>query len=279
MEINKLNFGTAGVPLSANPRTTIDGIGFVKKLGLSAMELEFVHSVNITKEKAPLVKEQSVKNDVILTCHGQYFINLSAKEKIKQLASVQRILNAARIAHACGAWSLTFHAGFYLGEEKTKVYNIIKSELKQIVKTLKSEGNNIWVRPETTGKNPQFGSFEELLQLSSELEQVMPCFDFAHIHARSNGKYNTLKEFTNILEDVEKYLGKRGLQNMHMHMAGIDYSDKGERKHLILEESDMNYKDLMKVLKDFNVKGVLICESPNIESDALLMKRYYDEIK
>ena len=52
-----LLFGTAGIPLSAEPRTTADGIKHVRKLGLEAMELEFVHSVNITKEKSPEIKK------------------------------------------------------------------------------------------------------------------------------------------------------------------------------------------------------------------------------
>ena len=54
-----------------------------------------------------------------------------------------------------------------------------------------------------------------------------------------------------------------------------EYTQKGERKHLNLEESDMNYKDLLKAMKQFNVKGAVVCESPNIEDDAQLLKNYY----
>ena len=106
----------------------------------------------------------------------------------------------------------------------------------------------------------------------------MPCIDFAHLHARSGGKYNTSLEFKEILEKVEKMLGKEGLQNMHIHMSGIAYSEKGEKNHLILKESDFNYKDLLKVWKEFKIKGVVINESPNIEVDALLMKKTFEGI-
>ena len=37
----------------------------------------------------------------------------------------------------------------------------------------------------------------------------------------------------------------------------------------------MNYKDLLKALKAFNVKGALVCESPNIETDTKILKDYY----
>ena len=155
--MKQLLFGTAGIPLSANPRTTPDGIKHVKKLGLSAMELEFVHSVNITKEKAPQIKKIAEENNIILTCHAPYFINLNSLEKEKIKASIGRIVNSARILNLCGGYSVAFHAGFYMGQEPKKVYDTIKNNLKEILQTLKDEGNNIWIRPETTGKETQFG--------------------------------------------------------------------------------------------------------------------------
>ena len=144
---------------------------------------------------------------------------------------------------------------------------------------MKKENNNIWIRPETTGKESQFGNIDEILELSQELENVMPCIDFAHFHARTNGKYNSYKEFSEILEKVEKKLGRKGLENMHIHITGIAYSEKGEKNHLNLKESDFKYKELIKALKDFKVKGVAISESPNIEGDALLMQKIYKKEK
>ena len=276
--MKELLFGTAGIPLSANPRTTSDGIKHARKLGLGAMELEFVRSINISKEKAPEIKKIAEGNDIVLTCHAPYFINLNSLEKAKIKASIGRILNSARIANLCGGYSVCFHAGFYMGQEPKKVYDTIKNNLKEIISTLKKENNNIWIRPETTGKETQFGNVDEILQLSQELDNVMPCVDFAHFHARTNGKYNTYKEFAGILEAIEKKLGKKGLENMHMHITGIAYGPKGEKNHLTLKESDLKYQELIKALKDFKVKGVAISESPNIEEDALLMQKTYSKL-
>ena len=276
--MNDLLFGTAGTPLSSNPRTTTDGIKHVRKLGLGAMELEFVRSVNITKDRAPEVKKAAEESNVVLTCHAPYFINLNSLEKAKIKASIERILNSARIASLCGGYSVCFHSGFYIGMDSKKVYGTIKHNLKEIISTLKDENNSIWVRPETTGKATQFGNVDEILQLSTELDNVMPCVDFAHFHARTNGKYNTYKEFASILESIEKKLGRKGLENMHMHITGIAYGPKGEKNHLRLKESDLKYEELLKALKDFNVKGVAISESPNIEGDAMMMKKVYGKL-
>ena len=114
--MHKLNFGTSGIPLSTVPRDTINGIAQVKKLNLDAMELEFVRQINIKEDKAHHVKTAAQKNDVILTCHGQYWVNLNSKDPAVASASIQRIIDAATRAYECGAWSICFHMAFYGGQ-------------------------------------------------------------------------------------------------------------------------------------------------------------------
>jgi deoxyribonuclease-4 len=65
---------------------------------------------------------------------------------------------------------------------------------------------------------------------------------------------------------------------MHIHVSGIAYGGKGEIKHLNLKESDFQYTELLKALKDYDVKGIVICESPNLEEDALLLQATYDTL-
>ena len=274
--MHELIFGAAGIPISTLERNTINGIKQVRELGLGAMELEFVHSVNISEKAAPLVKETAKKENVVLTCHGQYYINLNAFEKEKFEASIQRVLNAAQRTFECGGWSTTFHAGFYLKQEKPEVYKKVKGALQEIMQALKDDGIKIWIRPETTGKETQFGNLEEILNLSAEIDGILPCVDYAHMHARG-GKYNTYEEFAKLLEMIEQKLGRTALDNMHIQISGVNYSAKGELNHLTLQESDLNYRDIVKSWRDFKIKGVVISESPNIEKDALLLQRLYKE--
>ncbi|MDO8626913.1 MAG: TIM barrel protein, partial [Candidatus Diapherotrites archaeon] len=149
--MKELIFGTAGIPLKTNPRDTINGIATVKKLGLGAMELEFVHSVNISKEKAPEVKKAREENDVILTCHAPYYINLNSLETAKMEASKNRIYSAAKILDLCGGWSVCFHPGFYQKIDAKETFDRIKKATIEIEEKLKQDGNKIWLRPETTG--------------------------------------------------------------------------------------------------------------------------------
>ncbi|MCD6411345.1 MAG: TIM barrel protein [Thermoplasmata archaeon] len=276
--MKKLYFGTAGVPLSSKDRSTLGGVKEVSRLGLDSMEMEFVRGVRMSVDSAREVRKVAEDLGVVLTAHGPYYINLLSPEESKVEASINRIVDTARIAYEAGGFSITFHAAYYGKLSKEEAFRVVKERLKRVMKILSDEGIKIWVRPETTGKETQFGTLDELIKLSEEIEGILPCVDFAHIHARSKGKFNTYKEFCEALEKLEDKLGREALDNMHIHFSGIDYGEKGERKHLNLEESDFNYRDLLKTLKDFNVKGVAISESPNIEGDAILTKNLWSSI-
>lgn len=273
-----LLFGSAGIPLSTPKPDTLTGIQHVRKLGLDAMELEFVRSVHVSEEKAPLVKEAAKRNNVTLTCHGQYFVNLNAQTEKTLQESVQRILEASRRAHQAGAWSICYHMAYYMKDDPEKVFQKVKVQAKKIVQQLKNEGNAIWLRPETGGKIAQFGDIDALVKLSQEVEQVLPCIDWAHHYARSLGKVNSYEQFAEILAKIEKGLGRQALDNMHMHLEGIAYTDKGERNHLTVAECDFKYKEVLRALKDFKCKGVLISESPNVEEDGLLFKKTFEKL-
>lgn len=277
-KVDRLRFGTAGIPLSTEKRSTVDGIKRVRELGLDAMELEFVRGVNIKPELAKKVKYVAKKHDVLLTAHAPYYINLNAAEKAKVEASKNRIIQSAERLYQAGGWSVVFHAGYYLKQPPESVYQRILEALRDIEKRLMDKGIKVWIRPELTGKPTQFGDLKEIVKLSEELEMVLPTIDFAHAHARNKGKCNSVEEWREMLAFMEDRLGREALDNMHIHMSGIDYTDKGEKRHLPLQESDMKWEDLLRVLKEFRVKGVVISESPNIEDDALLMKKKYEEI-
>ena len=268
--MDKLYFLTAGIP--SNAKDYSNAFEKLEEMNLDGLEVEFVHGVRYSEKTKDFILNRKNK---LITHHGPYYINLNAKEEDKIEASVKRVLDTARAAKDLGAYSITYHAAFYLGQdEKTLMDTMIKRH-SVIVDTLEKEDNKVWVRPETTGKKSQWGTLEEIVELSKNFSQVLPCVDFAHIHARQNGAFNTYDEFCNALEYIGNNLGDIALNNFHGHVAGIKYTDKGEKNHLIFEESDFNYKDLLKAMKKFDIKGALVCESPNIEIDTKFEKTIF----
>ena len=269
--MDKLNFLTAGIPLRAGNKGYDEGFKILDEMGLDGLELEFVRGVRISDKS----REAVASAKKVITAHAPFYVNLNSREEDKIEASVQRIIETAEVANELGGFSITFHAGFYLGQDAELVYKQIESQIKIIMDTLDKIGNKIWIRPETTGKATQWGDLEEIVRLSKDFERVLPCVDFSHLHARYNGISNTYDEFCAIFEKIGTEIGLYALENFHAHIAGIEYGPKGEKKHLNLEESDFNYKDLLKAFKEFNIKGAVVCESPNIEDDAKLLKEYY----
>ncbi len=266
-------FGVAGVPHSSKGRSTLDGVKAIKELGLDAMEVQFVRGVKMGEKKAKEVGLLAKKLGVVLTVHAPYYINLNSTDKFE--ASVKRLYDSARIGSFFDARGIVFHPGYYLKSSKKKAYERVKSGIERVLEMLEKDGIEARLRPETTGKATQFGELEELLNLSREFTErgydVKPCIDFAHIHARYR-RFNSYEEFLEILEKVDSYLGTEALRSLHIHLSGIDYGMKGEREHLNLEESDMKWRELLKALKDAKADGILICESPNLEEDALMLK-------
>ncbi|PWB52551.1 MAG: hypothetical protein C3F06_08330 [Candidatus Methanoperedenaceae archaeon] len=271
--MDRLFFGTAGTPVSSIGKDSLSGIRRVHELGLGCMELEFVRGVKMGEETARKVRFLAQKLDIGLSVHAPYYINLNGDDETR-LKSRERILNSARIGQICGAKGVVVHAGFIQKDSRSGAYEKIKQELTGISEQMRGEALAIALRIETMGRNSQFGSLEEVLGIT-EVEGVLPCIDFSHLHA-VGGKNNSHEEFAAILNNIENKLGRDGLDNMHIHVSGIEYSPKGEKNHLEFEDSDFNYKELARVFCEFNIKGNVISESPNLEIDALKLKKEYE---
>jgi deoxyribonuclease-4 len=252
----------------------VDGIKRIAELGLDCLEVEFVEGVRMGKDTAKQVSVVAANRNIRLSVHAPFFINLNARETEKIQASQLRLIQSARIAAICGANDVVFHAAYYMGCSTEQTYDNVKKYLLEVKDQLSKENISVNLRPEVMGKVSQFGTLEELLNLSAETGGAAPCIDFAHWHART-AKNNTYDEFCGVLAKIEKRLGTSALGNMHIHAAGIAFGNKGELHHLNLEDSDFRYEELLRALNDFHVGGIVICESPNLEDDARLMQGYY----
>lgn len=273
-----LRFGTAGIPHSAKKDKPEEGVRECARLGLDCMELEFVYGVRMTPSAAALVKKAREETSLGLTAHGPYYINLASLEPEKIVASRERVLDTARRGFECGAGSITFHAAFFQGRDREEVLKMVAGELKAILETLDREKIKIDVRPELSGKPSQVGSLEDLIWLGKNVKGILPTIDFAHFYAREAGRHNSLQDFRGLLEQLEKTFGKAILKNMHIHISGIEFTAKGERKHLNFSESQFNWKDCLKALIEYDIEGVCVCESPSLEKDALLLKETYKKM-
>ncbi len=273
-------FGTVGSPLGTpkKPGGSVGAIHFSKSIGLEAFELGWVRSVRVSEATCADIKSTGTEQGVSLSVHAPYFINLNA-DKSEWPKSRQRLMDAAHYGNLAGATDIVFHPGSYFGNDPQEVLKVAIPRLQGCVDELRAAGNPVVLRPETMGKSAMLGSLEDTLEMSKAIEGVEPCLDFAHLHARpGDGSVNSYDEWLRYLELYGKVLGKAGLKRLHAHLSGIEYGPKGEKNHLKLEEADLDLQALFHALKEFQCTGRVLCESPVMEADALLIRKAWQEV-
>ena len=275
----QFSFGTVGSPVSTpkKPGGSVGAIDQIRSLGLDALELGWVQSVRVNESTCQAIKQAAEKNQVNISVHAPYFINLNADDE-EWPKSRKRLMDAAYYGYRAGATDIVFHPGSYFGKPPEEVIPLVIQRLQGCVDELKAAGNPVTLRPETMGKTAMLGSLEDTLRMSQLVHGVEPCLDFAHLHARAgDGSINTYPEWQKIIIDYAAALGADALKHLHIHLSGIEYSLKGERNHLKLQESDLDIKSLFKALHHNRCAGRILCESPILEVDALYMKELWEQ--
>ena len=268
-------FGTVGSPSGTpkKPGGSVGAIEFSKSIGLNALELGWVQSVRVGEETCAAIKAKAAEHEVSLSVHAPYYINLNA-DADEWPKSRKRLMDAAHYGNLAGATDIIFHPGSYFEQPAAEVLKLALPRLQGCVDELKKAGNPVNLRPETMGKSAMLGSFEDTLEMAKAMQQVIPCIDFAHLHARpGDGTMNSLAEWKKILGAYQSALGKDALKHLHIHLSGIEYGPKGEKNHLTLADSDLKLSQLFEALTEFGCAGRILCESPIMEEDALKMKK------
>lgn len=233
-----------------------DNLDALAKLGIKACEVAFTYSVYIDKQDALRIGKKAKKLGIKLSVHASYFINLNSADIKKQEASMRRILNCAEICHYLGADRVVFHAGFY-GKNKEQAFEVIKNNLIKMLDVVKKNKWDVELCVETMGKINVFGSVGEVSRLVDETGCGF-CIDFSHVLARY-GKvdFNRIKK----LFPRNKW---------HCHFSGIEYGDKGEKRHIKTEVKYWEYllKNLKDIEKDKDIR--IINEAPEPIQDALV---------
>jgi deoxyribonuclease-4 len=243
----------------------LESLKRLKELGLDGQEIEFTYGVKMSNALAKQAGELAKKLGLKLSVHAPYYVNLCSEEKAKIEASKKRILMSCERAHYLGASPVVFHAGFYGKRDAEETYQCIKQGMVDLQQKIKKKNWKVKLAPETTGKKSQFGSVDELLRLKKEIGTDI-CIDFAHLKARNNGK----------IDYGELFKKLKHVKHLHCHFSGIEFTAKGERRHLVMKDSEIN--ELLKALLKYNVDCMIISESPVTYQDSLKMKRILEKL-
>jgi deoxyribonuclease-4 len=264
--------GTAGIPNAVKGGSTFEALSFLRRVGLNAMEVEFVRGVRMPPKQAEDVGREARRLGVRLSVHAPYFINLSSDESDKVEASKQRIIDSAHRAYLLGADAVAIHLGYYgkLGEQEA--YTRIRDSLLDVRDRLRSMGvTGVTLGGETMAKRTQFGTLEELIELSRDVDIVKPYIDWAHLFARNGGQI----DYSSVLDKLKQ----AGITHVNSHFEGLkkrggSYVDV----HDTVDVDAPPFRPLAETIIKRGVDITLICESPYLEDDALKMRAVLEQL-
>lgn len=272
-----IRFGPAGRPTGYKGKTT-QVCDYIKKIGLDAFEYQATYGVRISKQSALELGENAAKNDILVSMHGPYYINLCSQKEDTIKKSVERLVQSAKAGEWMNSYRTVFHMGFYTKYSPEEAMKKCKDAISELLENIETLGiKNYTFAPETTGKKSQFGSLDELIEICRSFDNFAPTVDFAHMHARSRGIIKTKDDYAKIFDKIENELD---LKSLHCHFTKIEYTDAGEKKHHILADSNFGppLTPLLELISENGFNVTLICETPYLDIDALEMKKEYASI-
>ena len=268
-----MRFGPAGYPPEG--KDAFGSLEYTRSIGLDALEVGLVRGARMAEERALKIGEKAKELDIRLSCHAPYYISFNSDKPETRKRSVEWVMDTARTAHLMGAYLITIHAASYGKKPETALDSVIEGLI--ICKdNMDNEGiDDVILGVETMGKQSQFGTLDEIEKVMEEVDGVRPVLDVGHVHARGVGALKTKEDMQNL---VDRFLPMCG-DIAHFHISGIEYGDKGEKKHLTLDSKEPDMQLLADIMNDHAGDCTFICESPEITKDALLFKSMFPRFR
>lgn len=276
-------FGPAGNSESFRKmgyKKTIQVPEYIVHMGLDAYEYQCGRGVRISEEAAKEFGVQARAKGVTLSLHSPYYISLSGIEEEKRLGSIEYILQSARAAAAMGASRVVVHSGSCAKISRAQALELAKDTLTRAYRRLDEEGlGQIHLCPETMGKLNQLGTLEEVLELCTLDERLIPCIDFGHLNARTFGGLNSFEGVKAVFDRMENVLGLDRMRHFHAHFSKIEYTQKGgEKCHLTFSDTvyGPDFEPVAQMIVRKGASPTIICESAGTQAeDAATMKQMY----
>ena len=279
-----IKFGPSGNSLAFNAlgkTKSEDSAPFVKQLGLNCFEYSFGRGVNLTDERALSIGKAFLDAGVEISVHAPYYINFANPDDEMAEKSYGYVLQSAQKLKLLGGKRVVFHPASQGKMKREQAVELTEQRLKILRDKIYQKGlQDLIFCPETMGKIGQIGTIEEITRFCKIDKIFIPAVDFGHINARECGSLKTEKDYFDRLSYMIDNLGYEKMKHFHIHFSKIEYSAKGEVRHLTFEDNHYGpeFEPLAKVLKKLNLEPFVVCESAGTQDiDAVKMQKiYYD---
>ena len=277
-----IKFGPSGNSLAfqmAGKTKSEQSAEWVKNLGLNCFEYSFGRGVNMSDERAIEIGKAFQLAGVEISVHAPYYINFANPSQESAQKSIEYVLNSAKKLKLLGGKRVVFHPASQ-GKEQREVAVARTEDRLKLLRDAIYQNNlqDIFYCPETMGKLGQIGTIEEITKFCKIDKIYIPAVDFGHINAREQGSLKTEQDYLDRLNYMIDNLGMEKMKNFHIHFSKIEYSSKGEVRHLTFEDEiyGPEFRPLSNALKKLHLEPFVICESAGTQDiDAIKMQKIY----
>ncbi len=264
-------------------KSTLEMPEWLSKRNLDIFEYSFGRGVLVTSETATKLGNVAKQYNIEITAHAPYFINFSALEVEKIENSYKYLSSSCKIERCFGGNRVVFHSGAQMKQSRDVAFNKVKEGVEKAIYRLIEEGyDDMYICPETMGKQGQIGTVQEVIDLCKIHKNIIPCVDFGHVNALLQGALKTTDDYKRIvLDPMLDQLGYEKVKNMHVHFSKIQYGAKGEIKHLTFEDTEYGpeFEPLAVALKEYKLEPYILSESAGTQAeDSFEMKRIFNSL-
>ncbi len=278
-------FGPAGNAESfytEGHKSSLDAPEWLHRLGLGAYEYQCVRGVNIGEKTARQLGEKAAGHDIALSIHAPYYINLTSEDPNQVARSRVHLMKSLWAARWMGATRVVFHPGSVRGDRKQALARARAALAETLAEAAREGLDDILLAPETLGRSSYLGLLDEVLELCRLGPNLIPCVDFGHIHAITNGLLVDRAAYAAVLDRVGEALGDEVLRTLHIHFSPVEFTAKGERRHRTLAETGYGpeFAPLAELIVERGLAPTVICESNGTQAeDACAYRDIYLKVK
>lgn len=285
---NFVKFGPSGnseIFYSNGYKKSIEAPEFCKKFGLSAYEYSFGRGFVMSDDTAKILGDNAFVNNIDLSIHAPYYINLANESPEMAEKSFNYIKKSLHFLNIMKGKHLVVHLASQGKLDRDKALYLTQKRLEDVIGQIYNDnllGDEMYLCPETMGKYMQIGSYQEIVDFCLIDKCLIPTYDFGHINCVLQGSLKTIDDYKRIFDYSIEKLGFDKVKNCHIHFSKIEYSEKGEIKHLNLDDKvyGPDYMPLLHAINEYNLTPTIICESKDrMMEDAILLSKEYNKIK
>ena len=218
-------------------KRTIEAPKWLKEKGLTAYEYSFGKGFTLPDDTAKSIGIEMEKEGIEISVHAPYYINFATPTDEMAEKSYNYVLESLRKLRLLGGNRLVVHPASQGKMTREEAIDLCKKRLVILKdKILEAGYDDMYICLETMGKSAQIGTYEEILDFCTIYDKFIPTFDFGHINALTQGTLKTIEDYKKILDRSIEVIGEERTKICHIHFSKIEYSAKGEVKHLTLED-------------------------------------------